>query len=971
MPDNDSASTEDKAGEHMHDSTTGSTTGPLPGVQSSRGPFNTPLGSDALDLTAQERFRAEALVNISRLLAESSDESAILSAIVEYARQVLAADRATIGLLDQEGKYLNIVSHTGFPHSLLPADGRLRFPMETDLVAQTVYRDAHVIAISNVNLDPLTRASDSARHLGVTSMLVAPLKHQDQVLGSLYVDYTSVYHEWTAEEIIWLEALASQGAVALVLARMIRHQRRDIALREVLHTASQQLQAASDLQMVLKCTLDGLSNVLPCIGASIHLLDKTGTEATIAAVAGFDGYADAVTTLVGRKYIVDNSPLDRRTLVERQAFFLCDFQVEARGQFDPGFPTLRSWLSVPLLSNDRCLGKITVDHDQPNMYGPEELAIVQTFASHAASAIERAYLYTEARDRAERLTLLNDVGQHLVETTDLPKLYETLYSHISRIFNSNCFFICLTYSDRENIEIPFLVDDGVAFPPEILPPQPGPTSYVLRTGEAMMLSKRSEWDAYGSSPIGNPERRSESALFAPLKWHDLTLGVISVQSYSQHAYSAEEFQTFQALGAVAALAMARIRSEQGMSERAAHFAALAESARELVTNLELHDVLQTVADRAHEMTGGEAFVLMYNKEDNALVVTTFSGISPYHKTIDSSVSISASEGIAGATFEEQKTFVVQDMQSDMRVQRREETPMRSLVALPLSVGEQRIGVLEIAWPELASVTPERLGLATAFADHAALAIHNAKQHEEIRRRDAERTALLRQVLNVQEAERKRISLDLHDGPLQSLGVGLLNIDLIRKRSQNGIIALSELNPLRADLEDIVSEVRALIADLRPEVLDAYGLVPALEGYSRRLRESADLAIELEDTLSDRLPPLIEVLIYRLVQEALSNVRKHAAATYVKISIGLDETTRTAIARVEDNGKGFVLENVPAKARGYGVGLSSMLERCESAGGTMHIVSEPDVGTTLTFEVPVPQTLTRKGTNLLTLVNNED
>ncbi|MBF6613015.1 MAG: GAF domain-containing protein [Chloroflexi bacterium] len=967
MPDNDSAPTENKAGEHMHDPSTG----PIPAVQSSRGSFHTPPDNNAPDLPTQERFRAEALVNISRLLAESSDESVILSAIVEYARQVLAADRATIGLLDQEDRYLNIVSHTGFPHSLLPADGRLSFLMETDLVAQKVYREARSIAIPNVNLDPLTRASETIRHLGVTSMLVAPLKHQDQVLGSLYVDYTSVYHEWTAEEIGWLEALAGQGAIALVLARMIRHQQRDIALREVLHTASQQLQAASDLEMVLKCTLDGLSKVLPCIGASIHLLDKTGTEATIAAIWGFDSYADAVPGFIGRKYTADNSPLNRRTLVERQAFFLCDFQVEARGQFDPGFPTLRSWLSVPLLSNNRCLGKITVDHDQPNMYGPEELAIVQTFASHAASALERAYLYTEARDRAERLDALNDIGQHLVGATHLPELYETLYSHISRVFNSDCFFICLSYSDREKIEIPFLVDDGVTFPPEILPPQPGPTSYLLRTGEAMMLSTRSEWDTYGSSPIGNLERRSESALFAPLKWHDLTLGVISVQSYSQHAYSAEEFQMFQALGTVAALAIARIRSEYGISERASHFAALAESARALVANLELHDVLQAVADRAHEMTGGEAFVLMYNKEDNALVVTTFSGVSPYHKAINKGVSLSASEGIAGATFAEQKTFVVQDMQADVRVQRRDETPMRALVALPLSVGEQRMGVLEIAWPELAAVTPERLELATAFADHAALAVHNAQQHEEIRRRDAERTALLRQVLNAQEAERKRISLDLHDGPLQSLGVSLLNIDLIRKRAQNGIVALSELHPLRADLKDIVGEIRVLIADLRPEVLDAYGLVPALEAYIRRLRESTNLTIELEDGLSDRLPLLIEVLIYRLVQEALSNVRKHATATCVKISIGLEEATRTAITRVQDNGKGFVPENVPTKAHGYGVGLSSMLERCESAGGAMRIDSAPNAGTTLTFEIPVPHTLIRKGTDLLTLVNNED
>jgi signal transduction histidine kinase len=287
--------------------------------------------------------------------------------------------------------------------------------------------------------------------------------------------------------------------------------------------------------------------------------------------------------------------------------------------------------------------------------------------------------------------------------------------------------------------------------------------------------------------------------------------------------------------------------------------------------------------------------------------------------------------------------------------------MRSLVVLPLTVGEYRMGILELVWPEPGAVTPERLALCTAFADHAALAIHNAHQHEQLRQREAERTTLLRQLLTAQEAERKRVSIDLHDGPLQSLGVGLINADILRKRSRITNITADDIDALRLDFAAVVDEVRGLIADLRPEVLDSYGLLSALGAHARRIQETTDLAIVIECELDERLPAFIEVLIYRLVQESLSNVRKHAQATAALVNISVDEARGIVTAKVVDDGRGFDHKQMPARKEGFGLGLGSMAERAESAGGTMTIESAPGGPTTLTFQIPLPTRKYQVGT----------
>lgn len=902
----------------------------------------------------QEQIRTDALLSISRRLSDAYDEPAILRSIVELAHTTLGANRAAIGLIDPDRGTVTISSYSGFSDDLAARMDGLEFSTETSQACQTVVGRGQTLVVDDIRADSTTIRPEIADLFGITSLLVTPIKHHNQPIGAIYVDYTTGKHEWTPDEVTWLQALADQSATVLKLGRVMREQRQAIAVRDALHTASQHLQDSSDLDTVIEATLRGLSEVISCVGSSLHLLSEDGSAATIVGLWGYERSPEYLASVIGHTYEVNDSSLNRRTLVDQEAFFLRDFQVEAGKWPNLKAPTLRAWISVPLIARGRCLGKITLDHDKAGVYGPQEVAIVQTFASHAASAIERANLYAQATARADRLAAINEIGQELVAANDLETLYATLYSHIASMVRADTFFIGLADDEHKDLDLVFLVDDGDFFQPQVLRPKPGPTAEVLHTGLPLLLDTAEDWKRYSYTAVGHSEKQTQGAMFVPLKWRNLTLGVVSVQSYSPNAYTQDDFQTLQALGTIAALALARVRSEQSLAVRASQFAALADSARALVSNLDLRDVLQTVAQRAHELIGGRTHVFMHDTARNVLGLTTSAGEIPPDPDYPEIAQIEVGAGVTGLSFAEQKTIVVQDIELDERVLYRDRTQMRSMVASPLSVGAQKLGVLVIRWLYPNAITQERLALCTTFADHAALAIYNAKQHDELRTREEERTQLLHQILTAQEDERKRISLELHDGPLQSLSVGLLSLDLLRKQAQSRPVTEKEILEVRTRFASIVEEVRGLMTALRPEVLDAYGLESALHAYTRTMHEATGINFNLQVDLPDHLPPYIEVAVYRLVQEALTNVRKHSGANNADILICHEKDPETLIGSVKDDGAGFNPKKLVNQRGGNGIGLKSMKERSEGAGGYMELKSKPGQGTEVTFSIPIPE-----------------
>jgi two-component system, NarL family, sensor histidine kinase UhpB len=206
-----------------------------------------------------------------------------------------------------------------------------------------------------------------------------------------------------------------------------------------------------------------------------------------------------------------------------------------------------------------------------------------------------------------------------------------------------------------------------------------------------------------------------------------------------------------------------------------------------------------------------------------------------------------------------------------------------------------------------------------------------------------------QVITAQEEERKRISRELHDETAQAL-----TSLLVRLRLLQGARDLEEVRAGAAELRELTAatleEVRKLAVELRPTTLDHLGLVAALEWYSREYAQRLDAAVDFRtEGLAGRLHPEVELVIYRIVQEALTNIARHAGAS--RVEIGLLFRDDAVEVEVRDNGTGFdVAEATSTRERG--LGLFGMRERVELIGGTFSIESQPGQGTCIEVRVPV-------------------
>ncbi len=271
-------------------------------------------------------------------------------------------------------------------------------------------------------------------------------------------------------------------------------------------------------------------------------------------------------------------------------------------------------------------------------------------------------------------------------------------------------------------------------------------------------------------------------------------------------------------------------------------------------------------------------------------------------------------------------------------------PIVSLVRAAQAVGRSDFSQRVKRWAD------DEIGeLSVAFNGMTEGLARAAREREE---REQMRTHYLAQIITAQEDERKRIARELHDETgqaLASLMVGLRNVeeaptdDELRRR----------LNDLREITAHTLENVRQLSIELRPSVLDDHGLVAALDRYSQDYTARHHVQIDYQTVGLNgvRLPPLIESALYRIVQEALTNVAKYAHAQH--ISVLLEKRTDQISAIVEDDGRGFDVEStLSPTASNRRLGLYGMHERAALLGGTVTIESRPGGGTSVFVRIPM-------------------
>jgi signal transduction histidine kinase len=225
-------------------------------------------------------------------------------------------------------------------------------------------------------------------------------------------------------------------------------------------------------------------------------------------------------------------------------------------------------------------------------------------------------------------------------------------------------------------------------------------------------------------------------------------------------------------------------------------------------------------------------------------------------------------------------------------------------------------------------------------------------YAQLAERDEARGRLLRQVITAQEDERKRLARELHDETCQTISALNMRLETaLAKLPPGGDSA--PIADARALAVRTLEELHRLIYDLRPSVLDDLGLWSAIQWYADRQLKPRGVTVHCEfNEIERRLPPLMETALFRAVQEAVSNIAKHASAEHVLIQCGFAGDTLTI--EIEDDGNGFELAAVTRpKDEGHGWGLLGITERVEALGGSVLIDTAPGQGARLVITVAVP------------------
>jgi signal transduction histidine kinase len=405
-------------------------------------------------------------------------------------------------------------------------------------------------------------------------------------------------------------------------------------------------------------------------------------------------------------------------------------------------------------------------------------------------------------------------------------------------------------------------------------------------------------------------------------------------------FAEEDLELTQLLAAQAAVAIENARLYESSTRWLRQLESLNEIGNALASELELEPLLALVARHLRELVDARIVMIALPDADDSLRVTAADGAGTYG-LVGLRLELDGSK--AGRVLErarsERVDAVLEDLEIDQQAARR--LGVHSGIYVPLLVQGRAIGIL-IAHDKNGSdprFRDDDVRLAETLAVRAATAVDLSERVS----RDA-----VRRVVAAQELERKRLARELHDETGQALTSVLLGLKTVEDAEDEPAMrtAAAELREL---LVATLQDVRRLAVELRPKALDDFGLEAALERLADTFREQTGIGVEVEARTGDRLPAEIETALYRIVQEALTNVVKHAQAK--RVSIVVTRKHRSVAALIEDDGGGFEPDG-EAKGEGHGLGLVGMRERVSLLGGRLAVETAIGVGTTVVAEVPL-------------------
>jgi signal transduction histidine kinase len=455
----------------------------------------------------------------------------------------------------------------------------------------------------------------------------------------------------------------------------------------------------------------------------------------------------------------------------------------------------------------------------------------------------------------------------------------------------------------------------------------------------------------GAPRLANPplvEAGVQSIAGLPLIVKERLLGVLYLHSRRSGAFR-DQLPLLTIFANQVATAIENTRLYEETRQRADQLSALNIIGQAITSSLDLRETLTVITDYTTRLLDvAAASVVLRDEAKGDLWFAASSGES---SEFVRATRLAMGQGVVGWVIEHGESALVPDVSQDPRFfsgfDQVSGFTTRSILCVPLRTKDQIIGAIEVMNKADAPFGPEDLQLLTSLAAPAATTIENARLFEEVWAGRERLQALSRRLVEVQEAERRHIARELHDEVGQVLTGLKLSLEMSANLPDEAVKA--SLDETQALVNELMAEVRDLSLDLRPAMLDDLGLLPALLWHFERYTAQTQVHVVFKQIgLERRFRPEIETAVYRMVQEALTNVARHAGASKATVRLWADDETMGV--QIEDQGAGFDLE--AALSTGASSGLAGMHERVALLGGQLTIETAPGTGTRLTAELPL-------------------
>jgi GAF domain-containing protein len=861
----------------------------------------------------RRRRIAEGLRDLMAVVNSNNDLEDILLEVLAQSTRLLDNDAGVIYLRDSDdGDLLRARAWVGLEPDRLVRQVRVGAPTTGLAVEQAQTLVCEDLAAAGAPDTRVDEADGFAR-----AIVSTPLIAQGRAFGAIALYYAQP-RRFSEEEVDLARMFAEQATQAIESARLHaelqrrmheNERRRRVAegMRDLLASVN----STRSLDEVLDLVLGQAAGVLGCDAGSVLLLDdRKDDQAVLTMRASRALVADLIPSRVpvgtaitgvaierGRAVVVSDlhralaGPGEHEPLIEERPGYLEMLRIGTASdsvRIREIARYYRSILAVPLSVRGVAQGVLTLFYRRPREFSREELGLAEAFADQTALAVENARLHAQTVRRSQELEALYRADEILYRSLDLQQVLQALVDVAGDVLKADRCSV-LVWDERHERLVP------------------GATR--------------------GFQP--DPEG-IRSLLHVPIKVNGELFGVFGVNYVEPRVLTGDEERVLLALAHRAAVAIENAQTYAESERRRHELEALYRADESLHSSLNLENVLHTLVDVATDVMHADRIsVTVWDPEHRQLVTAAARGYQP--ESI--AEPLMAGEDVAIEDVMGPELVVISDALNDPRLATPrlrslvEREGIRTALAAPIIVAGEPFGIFSLAFCTEHMLSPGEQRLTHALAQRAGLAVHNARLFEQARH-----------AATVEE--RQRLARELHDAVTQTLFSSSLIAEVLpRLLARSPDQAMERLDELRRLTRGALAEMRALLVELRPHALVETPFAQLLSQLALSMSVRGTVQIDVQ-TVTDEgpLPPEVQIGLYRITQEALNNVVKHAAAT--RAQVRFRRHAAGAELRIRDDGRGF---DIHRAAPGH-LGLSIMRERARDISARLQVRSRIGSGT---------------------------